>query len=107
MPAITLTEAFGANATLAAGTLTITIADLASNGLNGPTPTAPEILTAILLRLKGTQPSNALEDAERGIVIGDPFKTISRNETQLEYQYPYSVFVPINIPALDPDDVVG
>jgi hypothetical protein len=107
MAAITLSEAFGSTATLNAGVLTVNLTDFTTHGLDGANPTPSEILTAILLRLIAVQPSNAVDDIERGVVIGTPFKTFSRNEAQLEYQYPFSVYVPITLPELDPDNVVG
>lgn len=107
MAAITLQEAFGSNASLTSTSLTIQLSDLASAGLNKPNPSASEILTAIVLRVINSQPSNASEDTERGIVIGTPFMSISRNDSQLERQYPFSIYTPLNITALDPDEVVG
>ncbi len=107
MAAITLAQAFGANAAINAGVLSITIADFADVGLSNASPSASELLTAILLKVRASQDSTSQEDIERGVYIGDPYNTISRSDTQLERQYPFSVFTPLNISALDPDDVVG
>lgn len=107
MAAITLSQAFGANAAINAGVLSITLSDLASTGLT-PSSTSPaEIFTALILKLQSSQSSTSQDDATVGIYVGTPFNTISRNDTQLERQYPVSIYTPLNITALDPDDVVG
>jgi len=107
MPAITLAQAFGSNASISGGVLSIPLADLASVGLSKASPSASEIFTALILRIRAAQGATTQEDIEVGIFVGDPFLTISRNDTQLERQFPVSVYTPLNIPVLDPDDVIG
>lgn len=107
MPALTIPQVFGAGASITGGVLSIPLSDLAAVGLNGVTPTASEIYTAIMLRLVSQQTASSLEDIEVGVYIGEPFLTVSRGNAQLERQFPVSVFTPFNAATLDPDDVIG
>lgn len=107
MAALTLAQVFGANASLSAGVLTVNLADLVATGLTDTSTSPSEILTAIVLNVKNNQSATAADDTEVGVVVGDPYRMISRSDTQLETQYPLSIYTPLNISALDPDDVVG
>lgn len=102
---LSLAQVFGPSATLTGGVLTCTVTELFQ--LDDPAATPAQIVAALIMGLKAIQPSNASEIATLGIVVGDPFSTLSRNDTQLERQYPVGIYTPINITALDPDDVVG
>ncbi|MGG6237229.1 hypothetical protein ACQ4N7_01210 [Nodosilinea sp. AN01ver1] len=108
MPAATLSQVFGANASISSGTLTVSLADFTDVGLT-PTSTSPtEILTAILLKLKANTPTDAAtNDKDWGITIGDPFISVVRDNEQLDTQYPVSIYRPFANPTLDPDDVIG
>lgn len=107
MAAVTLQEVFGPSATLTGGVLSITIADFTGVGLSAASTSAADIYAAMMLRLKSVQPTDAADDTTRGVVVGSTdFKTISRNDTQLERQYTLSFYTPLNISAFDPDDVV-
>lgn len=101
---LTLTQVFGPSATLAAGVLTVDVTELYQ--LDDPAATPSQIIAALIMGLKAIQPSNATEVPTLGIVVGDPYSTISRNDSQLERQYPVGIYTPISISALDPDDVV-
>jgi hypothetical protein len=102
--ALTLTQVFGPSATLTAGILSVDVTELYQ--LDSTTPSPTQILAALILGIKAIQPSSATEDVSLGIVVGDPFSTISRNDTQLERQFPVGIYTPISISALDPDNVV-
>lgn len=107
MAALTITQVFGASATLSAGTLTIDLADFTGTGLDPATTKASSILSALIINLKSIQSSTASEDTDVGVVVGDKYRMIARNDTQLEEQYPVSIYRPIAITDLDPDEVVG
>lgn len=107
MPALTIPQVFGATAAVSGGVLSVSLADLAAVGLTNATPTASEIFTALLLRLVSQQTAASLDDVEVGVYIGDPFISVVRTNTQLERQFPVSVFTPFSAATLDPDDVIG
>lgn len=103
---MTLQQRFGASAALNSGVLSITVAEL--TGLSGATPTADQILAAIILHNKLNQPSTAADTATIGVVIDDPFKSFARNDTQIAHQYNVSLYESAgSIAALDPDNVVS
>lgn len=107
MAALSLSDIFGTNATLNNGTVTFELSDLADSGLDADTTKPSSILAALILNLKANQSSDATDNAEVGIVIGDSFKMFARDDSQIEYQYPVSIYAPNDVPALDPDDVIG
>lgn len=107
MAAVTLTEIFGSGATLNAGTVTFTTAGLAASGLTAGSTNPSEILAACVLNLKNVQGATASTDVTRGVVVGDTeFKSIVREDTQLERQLTLNFYTPLVIGAFDPDDVV-
>lgn len=107
MPALTIPQVFGTGATVSGGNLTIPLSGLASTGLSNSTPTASELLTAIILQLVSSQTAASQEDITVGVFVGDPFLTIARGGVQLERQFPVSVFTPFASATLDPDEVIG
>lgn len=107
MAALTIPEVFGSSASVTAGVLSISLADFTAIGLTGATPTASEIFTAIMLRLVSQQTTGSIDDVLVGVYIGEPFISVVRTNTQLERQFPVSVFTPFSSSTLDPDDVVG
>lgn len=107
MPALTLAQVFGANASVTSGVLEITLADFSSVGLTGVTPTASEIFTAIMLQIVASQTPTSQEDLDVGVFIGEPFISVVRNNEQLDRSFPVSVFTPFSASTLDPDDVIG
>lgn len=109
MAALTLTQLFGASATLSAGTLTINTADFSAVGLSGASPEPADLAAALLLHWKANAPTDATNDPTVGVVVGDSFKAFTTRGTtqQIEYQYPVSLYVPDTTTSLDPDSVVG
>lgn len=107
MPAATLQQFFGASATLVGGNLTIDLDDFADVGLSNTSTSAAEIFTAILLKIKANTPTTAADDVLWGVIVGDPFLSIVRDNAQLDTQFPVSVYKPFNSSTLDPDEVVG
>lgn len=107
MPALTITQVFGASAAVSGGVLSIDLSDFSTVGLTNATPTASEIFTAILLRIISQQTSTSQEDTEVGVYIGEPFISVVRSNTQLDRSFPVSVFTPFSSSTLDPDEVVG
>ncbi|MBD1917450.1 MULTISPECIES: hypothetical protein [Cyanophyceae] len=107
MPAATIQQFFGATATLANTVLTIDLDDFVGVGLTPTSTSAAEIFTAILLRIKANTPTTAIDDPLWGVIVGDPFLSIVRDNSQLDTQFPVSVYKPFNGSALDPDEVVG
>lgn len=108
MPALTLQQQFGTNASIASGTLSIKLADLAAVGLNSNSPTPAKIASALVLLWKQNQGSDADQDISIGLVVGTPQINIAYRGTtqQIEYQHPVSIYTPNNLGGLDPDEVI-
>lgn len=106
--ALTLTNLFGANASLSGGVLSITLSDFSGIGLDGTDPSASDIAAALILNWKANQGTDADQDPTIGVTVGDEFRSfLTRGEqAQIEYQFPVSLYVIDNSSALDPDDVV-
>ncbi|MGP1387663.1 MAG: hypothetical protein ACTS2F_29265 [Thainema sp.] len=103
---LSITQRFGASATLTAGVLSVTITELAN--LDDPQASADQILAAMILHSKAVQPTNALDDATVGVTIDDPFKSFARTDTQIQHSYSVNLYeVASGAGALDPDDVVS
>ena len=108
MAALSLQQQFGANAAIASGTLSIKLADLAAVGLTNASPSPADIAAALVLLWKSNQRANADQDPDIGLVVGDPYKSIlpRGGASQIQHQYPISIYKPDNTSNLDPDDVV-
>ena len=108
MPALTLQQQFGANASMASGTLSIRLSDLAAVGLTSTTPSPADLAAALILLWKSNQGSNAEQDPAIGVTVGDSYRSIipRGGSSQIQHQYPVSIYVPDNTSNLDPDDVV-
>jgi len=75
MPALTISQLFGATATLTGGTLTVKLADLAATGLNGASPTPTEVAAALVCHWKLNKPATADTDADIGLTCDQAFKS--------------------------------
>lgn len=108
MAAPTLEELFGTNATNDGATLSISIADLVSVGLDSGASYTPVKIAAALVKLWHSSTSDKIDDPTVGLVIGDPFLSLYTRGDDLQrvYQYPCSFYVPDAGEALDPDLVV-
>lgn len=110
MAALTTADHFGTNAVLdtGAGTLTITLSDLAGAGLDIAAPTAAQVFAALVLHLYGNMPADPTLDPDIGVVVADPFKSFTTRgtEDQISYQYGVSLYVPDTTTTPDPDNVV-
>ena len=103
---LTLAQRFGTGATLSGGTLSVNITNL--TGLTSATATPDQIFAAMILHNKAIQPANAADDATVGVTIDDPFKSFSRNDTQVQHSYSVNLYESAGaIAALDPDNVVS
>lgn len=110
MPALTISQLFGATATLAAGTLTIKTADLVPAGLNGATPTPTEVAAALVCLWKVNKPANADTDADIGLVCDQSFKGFQQKASVNLVAYSYTVTLFADDTQgmnLDPDSVRG
>lgn len=108
MPAPTVQQIFGPNATLSSGVLTISLSDFSSVGLTAATAQPGDIVAALILRIISVTPANAAtEDKAWPITIGEPFISVVRDNEQLERSFPVSLYTPFNAAVFDPDDVIG
>jgi hypothetical protein len=110
MPALTLTQCFGANATLTNGTLTIQLSDFPA--LNSANPSASKIMAAIMLALKTTT-ATLREDSTVGIVsaieYGNEKSFVQRGDpavSQIQTALTFNLYTADSSTALDPDDVL-
>lgn len=108
MPALTLQQQFGANATLSGGILSISLVDLTAIGLNNSSPSASEIAAALILLWKQNQGTEAANDATIGVVVGDATKSFgfADRANQIQHQFPVSLYVSDSSGTIDPDNVI-
>lgn len=108
MAALTLQQQFGTNAAISSGVLSITLADLAAVGLNNSSPSPADIAGALVLLWKTNQGASADQDPTIGVVVSDPFPAFATrgSSSQIQYQYPVSLYVPNTTSAIDPDNIV-
>jgi hypothetical protein len=107
---LTLQQAFGANATLANGVLTISLADYPA--LNTANPSASKALAAILLGIHD-RTKTLTEDPTVGVAGDEGFGTnktfVTRGDppiAQIQNQVTFNLYRNDTETTLDPDDVI-
>lgn len=108
MPALTTAQMFGPSATLTGTTLTITLSDFSGVGLSGSTPSATDVMAAIILRQLSQMPTDASTDTTVGYRVEAGFVpfAFARNNTQFEHPYNIYFYTPASGSSLDPDNVI-
>ncbi|MBE9125596.1 MULTISPECIES: hypothetical protein [unclassified Coleofasciculus] len=111
---LTIQQRFGVNSSLVNQELRIILSDLTAVGLEGSSPTADQILDAILQLSLLNQPQNAVDDPTIGIVVAESLLNkafVQRGTTeagkQIEYQKTVSSYVLDTITDYDPDNLVS
>lgn len=108
MPAPSIQELFGINATLSGTTLSITLTDFSPEGFDVTDPNAARVAAALIKKWKAFT-SNKDADPTVGLVVTDPFVTLAtRGESvQRGFQYAATIYIPDSGAAEpDPDLVV-
>jgi hypothetical protein len=110
MPALTLSQLFGPNATLAGGTLTVKLSDFTGVSLNNPNPSPSEVAAAIVSFWKANKPSTSDTDPDIGLVCESTFKSFQQIGTTPLLIYAFTVSIRTEDTVgnnLDPDSVRG
>lgn len=111
MAALTMAQLFGTHSVLntETGMLTIQLSDLSDVGLTKDQPTATQILTALILKLRAAiKMPDCINDRSVGMTITDPFKLfLTRgSENHTGYQFDLTIYTVDQVPSLNSDDVV-
>lgn len=108
MPAPTIQDFFGANATLSGSTLSISLGDFTAQQFDATDPNAARIAAALIRKWRSA--SNGKDDDPTcGLLVASPFVTLQQRgtETQRGFQYSATFYVPDSGAAEpDPDMVV-
>jgi len=108
MPAPTIQQFFGNNATLTGSTLTINLNDFTGVGLTPATAQPGDIMAALVLRIISVTPVDAATtDKQWPVTVGTPFISVVRDNEQLERSFPVSFYTPFTNAVFDPDAVIG
>ncbi|MEB3338967.1 MAG: hypothetical protein VKJ46_15965 [Leptolyngbyaceae bacterium] len=103
MPAPSIQELFGVNASLSGSTLAITLTDFLPEGFDVTDPTASRVVAAMVKRWKNFTTGKE-DDPTVGITVGAPFVSLATRgeQTQRSFQYSVSLYIP-DVGAAEPD----